>query len=133
MKYSDIYYPFTNDQINKIKQIIETKQKTHCQITQTFHTIWLQNDSGTEFRFCALGSRLIISRVAFQTQRIGTLTAILETLIPICKNQQITNIVIQCVSSQSMVNFCNKFGFKPDPYATMQIDNLLIGDYIFTI
>ena len=133
MNYSNIYYQFTDNQINKIKQIIESKQKTHCDSTQTFYTVWLQDNSGTEFRFCALADRLIISRVAFQKQRIGTLTAILETLIPICKSQQITYIIMQCVSSQSMVNFCNKYGFKPDPYATMQTDKLLIGDYVFTI
>lgn len=40
-----------------------------------------------------------------------------------------TSLVIQCVETEAMVNWCNKNGFKPIPSASCVIGGLLIGDY----
>lgn len=72
---------------------------------------------------------MTVSRVAFVNRRQGTMTTIYEELIRMCKARGIQMLVIQCVETQEMVNWCIKNGFASSPSNSMEVGGLILGDY----
>lgn len=79
-----------------------------------------------------LDIKLTISRVEFQRQRRGTMTKVFGFLKDFCEQNDIQKIVAQSVLTESMVSWCKKNGFEPDPNASLFIDGLVLGDYVWS-
>ena len=122
--------PLTNDEIQKIKTIIDTKNNCESTISINFNTIWFY-DGEVELRLNFL-SKLIVSRVNFTNKRQEIMSEILKVLKDICNKYNIEEICIQSVLTKEMQNFCNKNGFVPDSYTILN-DDVLCGDYLLKI
>ena len=129
-----MHLEFTDEQIQRIKFVIDQKDETDCAINRSFNTVWLA-DNETEFRFGFLGRyKLVISRVCFAHRRQGILSDILGILKSICLENDVHNITMQSVETKEMIAFCVKNGFIPDKYSTFQDEEGdIYGDYILKI
>lgn len=123
--------PLTEEEIYRIKDIIEKKDDCKIEIRKSSSTIWfVGNNRETELRINFLGNlKIIISRVRFHNKRQGTMEMILKLLENYGKKYQIQKLCIQSVMTKEMSNFCNKWHIKPDPYASFQLENFIMGDY----
>lgn len=72
---------------------------------------------------------LVVSRVGFTHKRRGTMTSVLEELKKICTEVGVPRIVIQSVLTPEMQAFCQAHHIEPDKNTTMQVDDVLVGDY----
>lgn len=135
MSSTDSFFTLTFDKefIDKLVSILA--KEDHCSvlpIEKDWRTICFRGDNRTtELRLTLLGNlRLTISLVHITNARQGIMSKILAVLIDFCKLNKIKNLVAECVETKEMVNFCKKHGFTPDSNSTMEIDGVLIGDYI---
>lgn len=121
----------SNEQIERLQAIIESKQNCKCQADVSFSTVWITSDDGaSELRVSFLGDlELIVSRVGFNHKRRGTMTAVLEELKKICAEAGVPKIVIQSVLTPEMQAFCHAQHIEPDKNTTMQVGDVLVGDY----
>lgn len=119
----------------QITQVIEAAEHTPVVCHEGIRELWFIGDKGrTELRLLFLGTmRITVSRVEFQHQRQGTMTTILEILKEFCMESGIQKIVIQSISSESMLAFCRKHQFQPDPTASFQIGDEILGDYVLQV
>lgn len=125
----------SNEQIERLQAIIESKQNCKCQADVSFSTVWITSDDGaSELRVSFLGDlELIVSRVGFNHKRRGTMTAVLEELKKICAEAGVSKIVIQSVLTPEMQAFCHAQHIEPDKNTTMQAGEVLVGDYFLMI
>ena len=62
------------------------------------------------------------------------MTAVMDWLVGFCKKNKISTICIQSVETQEMAAFCQKYGLRPNPSASMLCDQgVVIGDYLFDV
>lgn len=122
---------FSDTDISDLRTLLEKGDRVQYFCHREMSGIWLHTeDYQAELRLLILSTfRVTVSRVCFNRKRAGTMTAVLAWLTEFCKNHQIPTLVIQCVETEAMVNWCNKNGFKPIPSASCVIGGLLIGDY----
>ena len=125
----------SNEQIERLQAIIESKQDCKCQADISFSTVWITSDDGlNELRVSFLGDfELIVSRVGFNHKRRGTMTAVLEELKKICAESGVPKIVIQSVLTPEMQAFCHAHHIEPDRNTTMQAGEVLVGDYFLML
>lgn len=125
----------SNEQIEQLQTIIESKQDCKCQADVSFGTVWITSDDGlNELRVSFLGGfELIVSRVGFNHKRRGTMTAVLDELKKICAEAGVPKIVIQSVLTPEMQAFCRAHYIKPDKNTTMQAGEVLVGDYFLML
>lgn len=119
----------------RIIGILETAEQTPIICHDGIRELWFIGDRGrTELRLLFLGTmRITVSRVEFQNQRQGTMTKILKLLKGFCLENGIQKIVIQSVATEPMLAFCQKNGFLPDPTASFQLGDEIMGDYVLQI
>lgn len=125
----------SNEQIERLQAIIESKQNCKCQADVSFGTVWITSDDElNELRVSFLGDlELIVSRVGFNHKRRGTMTSVLEELKKICAEAGVSKIVIQSVLTPEMQAFCHAQHIEPDKNTTMQAGEVLVGDYFLMI
>lgn len=125
----------SNEQIERLQAIIESKQDCKCQADVSFGTVWITSDDGlNELRVSFLGDfELIVSRVGFNHKRRGTMTAVLEELKKTCTEVGVSKIVIQSVLTPEMQAFCRTHHIEPDKSTTMQAGEVLVCDYFLML
>ena len=121
----------SNEQIERLQAIIESKQNCKCQADVSFGTVWITSDDElNELRVSFLGDfELVVSRVGFTHKRRGTMTSVLEELKKICTEVGVPRIVIQSVLTPEMQAFCQAHHIEPDKNTTRQVGDVLVGDY----
>jgi len=129
----DLILPETVRQ--QITDVLEAAEQTSIVCHRGIRELWFIGDGGrTELRLLFLGTmRITISRVEFQNQRHGTMTKILDILKAFCLENGIQKIVVQSITSSSMLAFCRKHLFQPDPTASLQLGNEILGDYVLQV
>ena len=117
----------SNEQIERLQAIIESKQNCKCQADVSFGTVWITSDDElNELRVSFLGDfELVVSRVGFTHKRRGTMTSVLEEL----KTETRTSIIYEAVLTPEMQAFCQAHHIEPDKNTTMQVGDVLVGDY----
>ena len=126
--------PISNEEILTIKKIIEDNNGSDCSFIQNFQTLWYTTDDGSEFRISFLDNlQIIISRVEFAIKRKGTLTCLCDFLKKMCLKYSIKEIRIQSTQTKEIVDFCNTYGFSSCPYASFELDGIVLGDYSFVV
>lgn len=85
----------SNEQIERLQAIIESKQNCKCQADVSFGTVWITSDDElNELRVSFLGDfELIVSRVGFNHKHRGTMTAVLEELKKISFTASYSSVV----------------------------------------
>ena len=124
-----------NDKQNLIT-LLESREHVKIFCHDEFNGIWLYSeDFTTELRLLLLGNiRLTISRVCFQNQRQGTMTAVIEYLYDFCRQHDIETILIQSVLTKEMVAWCCKNEFRPSLTSSFTNNQgIILGDYEKTI
>lgn len=121
--------------ITILTNLLSTKEGHTVISTPQRNGIWLHDVMyETELRILLLMNiRLTITNVNFCVRRQGTMTQVLQILLEFCRRNSIPTICIQSASTKEMVSFCHKFGFSPDPGASMKVKNMIVGDYIKNI
>lgn len=122
---------FSEEDIVALKSIIEIADEVSIQVKREMSGIWFHSDDWeSQLRLLILGNfRVTISRASFRNRRRGTMTSVLRYLKEFCQKHDMKEIVVQSVESREMVNWCQKNGFVPNPYASMLIKGILLGDY----
>ena len=122
---------FSEEDIAQMLQLLEACEGTKIYCKREINGIWLHTKNyDTELRLLLLMNfRLTVSRVLFVHRRQGTMTKIMAFLEKFCKEHNIPEIVIQSVETKEMASWCQKNNFQPNPSASMQIKDLIIGDY----
>lgn len=122
---------FSNKEITDIQETLQRREGVPIQIEKELSGFWFHSDNWeSELRIIFLSTfRLTVSRVCFIHRRCGTMTEIGAYLEAFCHTHQIPELVIQCVETPEMVNWCNKNGFSPIPSASMAFDGIIMGDY----
>jgi len=122
--------PLTEEDITKLKEIIERKNPCDLDISKSFNSIWYRDmESETELRLLFLGEiKLTISRVAFKNKRVETMTDVYEFLKEICVSKKIAKLVVQSVETPEMAAWCLKNEFQPNQ-CCIEFENFLAGDY----
>lgn len=117
-----------------LTSIIE--QYNHCKIdcNISFHTTWLYcKDNNTEFRYCILANKIIVSRICFANRRNGCMTACFEILKQFADTLGYSVIQIQSVLTYEMQQWCLKHSFIPDLYNMPMQDeqghHVITGNY----
>ena len=121
----------SNEQIERLQAIIESKQNCKCQADVSFGTVWITSDD--ELNELRVSFELIVSRVGFNHKHRGTMTAVLEELKKICAEVGVPKIVIQSVLTPEMQAFCHAQHIEPDKNTTMQAGEVLVGDYFLML
>ena len=126
---------FTDEEINILKNLLESKDKELYSINKNFHTVWFQCESSeVELRITFLSNvQLTISRVCVSHKRRGIMTSILQELIKMCKKRNIHRIVMQSVLTSECAAFCKKNKFTPDPSASIILNEFIGGDWMLNI
>lgn len=116
------------------------EQYNHCKLdcNISFRTTWLYcKDNDTEFRYCILANKIIVSRICFTNKRNGCMAACFEILKQFANILGYSVIQIQSVLTYEMQQWCLKHNFIPDLYNMLTQDkygrNVITGDYEFTI
>lgn len=122
---------FSDTDISELRKLLESRDHVQYLCNREMSGIWLHTeDYQAELRLLILSTfRVTVSRVCFNRQRAGTMTAVLAWLTEFCQKHQIPTLVIQCVETEAMIGWCNKNGFTPVPSASCIVDGLLMGDY----
>lgn len=122
---------FSDEDIAELKSILEKREHIPMLCNREMHGIWLHDENWeSELRLSLLlNFRLTVSRVCFLHRRQGTMMAVLYYLNDFCHKHKIPELLIQCVETPEMVNWCNKNGFSPDPNASFELDGYRFGDY----
>ena len=107
-------------------------------IILTFHTTWLYyKNNDTEFRYCILARKIIISRICFANRRSCCMTACFETLKQFASILGYSTIQIQSVLTYEMQQWCLKHNFIPDVFNMLikdeQSRNVITGNYEYKI
>ena len=117
-----------------LTEVIE--QYNHCKLdcNISFHTTWLYcTDNDTEFRYCILADKIIVSRICFKNKRSGCMTACFEILKQFADMLGYSTIQIQSVLTYEMQQWCLKHDFIPDIYNMLTQDeqgrNVITGNY----
>lgn len=123
---------FNDEEIQTLKGILEMQERTGIQCDEELSGVWLHSDDfKTELRLLLLKNlRMTVSRVCFVNRRRGTMTTIKDFLVQMCRSRQIPLLVIQCVETPEMAQWCLKNEFLPNPNASLEIDGVCYGDYI---
>lgn len=123
---------FAAHEVKMLRAILEEREGVKIMCGKELSGIWLHSkDFETELRLLLLGNkRMTVSRVCFQKRNKGNMTAVKDLLVQMCRSRHIPALVIQCVESQEMVNWCVKNGFVPNPSASLKIGDTIYGDYI---
>lgn len=126
------YVKFNDRDIKELAAIIDEKDHVCVDAHMELSGIWLYSpNEETELRLLTLGDfQVTVSRVCFSHRRAGCMTAIFGWLKNFCKRNGIHRILIQSVQTREMANWCIKNGFQPDKNASMQIDGVVIGNYL---
>ena len=126
---------FTDEEINILKNLLESKDKELYSINKSFHTVWFQSESSeAELRIAFLSNvQLTISRVCVSHKRKGIITSILQELIKMCKKRNINKIVMQSVLTLECSEFCKKNKFIPDPSTSIVLNEFIGGDWVLNI
>lgn len=116
------------------------EQYNHCKLDSniSFRTTWLYcKDNDTEFRYCILAGKIIVSRICFVNKRSGCMTACFDILKQFANILGYSTIQIQSVLTYEMQQWCLKHHFIPDVYNMLTQDeqgrNVITGNYEFKI
>lgn len=116
------------------------EQYNHCKLdcNISFHTTWLYcHDNNTEFRYCILAGKIIVSRIYFANRRSGCMTACFETLKQFTSILDYSTIQIQSVLTYEMQQWRLKHNFIPDVFNMLikdeQSRNVITGNYEYKI
>ena len=122
---------FSDKEAAYIQATLQHREGVPIQIEKELSGFWFHRTNWeSELRIIFLSTfRLTVSRVCFIHRRCGTMTEIGAYLEAFCHTHQIPELVIQCVETPEMVNWCNKNGFSPIPSASMIFDGIIMGDY----
>lgn len=122
---------FSDGDISRLTQLLEGCEGVRVRCCREMSGIWFSSDeSDMELRLLLLMNfRLTVSRVLFAHRRQGTMTKVLAFLENFCKEHNIPEIVIQSVETKEMSNWCRKNHFQPNPSASIQIHDFIMGDY----
>ncbi len=122
---------FSGKEIANILSMLQCREGVPMQVEKELSGFWFHSDDWeSELRIIFLSTfRLTVSRVCFINRRRGTMTEIGAYLEAFCRTHQISELVIQCVETPAMVNWCIKNGFSPIPSASMVFDGIIMGDY----
>lgn len=125
------YSSFSDPEILELQKLLEEREGVPYTCEREISGIWLHtSDFEAELRLLLLGQfRVTVSRVCFCRQRKGTMTAVLAWLEHFCRIHQVQSIVIQCVQTEAMANWCQKNDFQPIPHASINIHEIVLGDY----
>lgn len=122
---------FNDKEVANIQVMIRNREGVPIRAEKELSGFWFHSDNWeSELRITFLSTfRLTVSRVCFIRRRSGTMTEVGAYLEEFCQTHQIPELVIQCVETPEMVNWCNKNGFSPIPSASMVFDGIILGDY----
>lgn len=122
---------FSDKEIAEVQELLHRREGVPVQVEKELSGFWFHSDNWkSELRIIFLSTfRLTVSRVCFINRRRGTMTEIGAYLEVFCRTRQIPELVIQCVETSEMVQWCNKNGFSPIPSASMVFDGIIMGDY----
>lgn len=116
------------------------EQYNHCKLdcNISFHTTWLYcKDNDTEFRYCILAGKIIVSRICFTNKRSGCMTACFDILKQFASILGYSTIQIQSVLTYEMQQWCLKHNFIPDVFNMLikdeQSRNVITGNYEYEI
>lgn len=126
---------FTDEEINILKNLLESKDKELYSINKSFHTVWFQSESSeAELRIAFLSNvQLTISRVCVSHKRQEIMTTVLKELIRICKRKNVHKIVMQSVLTPECAAFCEKNNFIPNPSTSFKLGEIICGDWVLNI
>lgn len=138
MKFDVNKIKFTDEDIEILQDMIEKAERTKMTCRRELSGIWLESKNHdipvTELRLLILSNiQVTVSRVCFKNERRGTMTSVFEFLKNFCIRNNINQIVIQSVLTKEMSNWCKKHGFNPMNAASIEINGIVIGDYVFTV
>lgn len=122
---------FSDKEIAEVQELLHRSEGVPVRAEQELSGVWFHSDNWeSELRITFLSTfRLTVSRVCFIHRRRGTMTEIGTYLEAFCRTHQIPELVIQCVETPEMAQWCNKNGFSPIPSASMVFDGIIMGDY----
>lgn len=122
---------FSNKEVADIQATLQRREGVPMQVEKELSGFWFHNGNWeSELRVIFLSTfRLTVSRVCFIHRRSGTMTEVADYLEDFCRTHHIPELVIQCVETPEMVNWCKKNGFSPIPSASMIFDGVILGDY----
>lgn len=119
----------------ELTTIIENNDNCHLEMHIEYNgNIWLHTKNyETELRYIPFVNNLIVSRVQFQNKRCGCMTKCMEKIIEYAEELKVNMITIQSVMTEEMENWCRKNHFIPKEGATMLLEGVTVGDYVFEI
>lgn len=126
-------YTLTAKEEEDIRKFLQKQEGREIICQHEMSGFWYHDEIWeSEFRILFLMNfRLTVSRVNFIKKRQGTMTKVMEFLRKLCKEKGIADIVIQCVETPEMAQWCRKNHFNPIPNSSFQAKNgVILGDYI---
>lgn len=126
---------FSEEELEELRLLLEAQECVPIQCRRELSGVWYHSESwDSELRILFLMDfRVTVSRVCFIRRRIGTMTRVLELLTRFCRYHAVQEILVQSVETKEMAAWCAKNGFTPDPRATLEVDGVILGDYIMKI
>ena len=129
---------FTDKDIEILQDMIEKAERTKMTCRRELSGIWLESKNYdipvTELRLLILSNiQVTVSRVCFKNTRHGTMTSVFEFLKDFCVKNNINQIIIQCVLTKEMADWCMTHGFNPIKSSSIELHGIVIGDYAFPV
>ena len=126
-------FKITVNEITSLIEMISDSEGTHISAEQELHGVWLHSaDWSTELRLSIYCERFImVSRVVFSRQRVGTMTKVFEWMQRYAKANKLDGCIIQAVSTPEMLAWCLKNGFSPNLSTCYESNGRQYGDYYF--
>ena len=129
---------FTDKDIEILQDMIEKAERTKMTCRRELSGIWLESKNYdipvTELRLLILSNiQVTVSRVCFKNTRHGTMTSVFEFLKDFCVKNNINQIIIQCVLTKEMADWCMTHGFNPIKSSSLELHGIVIGDYAFPV
>ena len=126
---------FDDNTVQQLHRLLEAMDGCNYNIDYENHGIWLTaKEEEAELRLHTLSNiKLTVSRVCFHHKRAGIMTAVFEILKSFCRQNSVGKIVIESVLTQEMSSWCEKNGFVPDPYSSMQYQGYITGNWNYDV
>lgn len=103
---------FNYDMFNRISNILlKTQSDDDLSLAYTSRTINVKGNESTLY-IKLFKDELQIPYIVFKNKRVGTATELVNECKNICKELDLSKIVISGVMSEEMESFCNKLNFK---------------------
>ena len=122
---------FSQEDITNMRKIIETHEGELWSVHQCVWDLRFCNkDATAEFWLSFLFNEWIVVRsVTFMNKWTETFTEVMAYCEQFAKNNRVSKIVIQSVGTDELSQWCRKYGYKPNPSASVNVGGFVFGDY----